>query len=1526
MKFSKFILVFIFFFIFIKTYSQLIISEVADTKDNTNARFVELYNTSAIDIDFSEIDYYLVRQSGGAGFSRTKIDNNILASGETYVIAKNDDEFFSAYGFHPDETASNVPTGNGDDMYAIYKNGNETNGELIDIYGVIDTDGTGENWEYTDSKAVRNSNIFSPNNTWTFSEWTITNDQNISDMSPGVHNENIPQILISESLQNFGNVISNQKSSPQFYKIIGKNLIQNITISPPEHFKISLDNVDYTNSNIILNQVDGNVELTTIYVKFCPTNIGEKSGNIIVTSENANNRNIFVMGNSVDLPLNLETFENYNHDESYLTSDFIGNNNITWNYVMSKNAFGNFEIDAEGLVMKTNSENSACFSGTISGGIANFSVQFRKAHIGTGERQIEVFINDISKGMSQILNDDENLGIIENFEIENINIEGDFTIKIKNIKEDQVTIDNISWTNYPPEAKISLYGNNQNIEYNSNEISTENNTNFGEINVLNENVIKEFTIKNVGNENLILQETPILIGGASSDNFQITSLPSLTIAPNESSNFSLKFDPIDVGTTVAKVEIFSSDSEKNPYIFYIKGKSLGNNSSSSDIISLGNEEETISYKEKISENINSINDAQKVFSFQIREGGENGDDDNFSTFLNSLIIEKAENNSLENWKNTIKKAALFHNENKILETEVLEEKIIFANCNLEILDDANKNFDLYLTFETENIIDNQFFQFKISEENICTNAENSAFGNFNISSEINKNKIVVIAEKIVFSNLYPEDEIYTNLSFEVEVFAYDNFNNLDLDANNSLILSKNSGSGNLSSEIGLTQNLQNGTFKWNDVKIDEQGILKLQITDNQGILNSQISREITVNFISVSIERNDLIFTEINSHQNPGATYVEIYNNTSSEISLDNLIFEHYNNGAASTTAVVNLSGNLASDEFIIITKIIDDFYENYPEITPNYILSSLFLNGGKDRLVLKKSDGTIIDLFNIDGENAEDMSDNHLYYRKGFDNEGSNLSENWLIMGENQMGSPLEKNDFFWKGEVSSDFHNENNWYEKRVPENVSLIILNAPNSPEISGNVICKNLLIKENMSLTIKENAYLTVNGILENQSGISGLKLKSSVTGDAGLLQNNSNILADVDKYLSSERWHFISSPLVSTVVLTDIFNSEIDVYANLYNPETANWDNMTIGNSLNLDKLNACSVWTTENHIANFQGVLNNGEQSISVKKNSDNEGWNLIGNPYTSAINWDLVNLSASNLNNAIYFWNGINYSSYVSGAGTNGGVNIIPSMQGFFVQCNNDEDGILSFENSYKLSSAQNNFKKNGKKEEKNFLRIFAKNKDFTDEIIVRFMENAISNFDKEFDARKKFNENNNEIPQIFTKSKDDEKLVINSLPFFEKKVTVETSVLIENFENFELNFQKINFEKDIFIYLENLQNNEILDIEKINNYKINKISDKKEYKFLLHFLKKNDEIQEKDFLIYSYKNKIYIKNNFKKGINVELEIFDILGKSVLKKSIKNLYFEEFTLQKKGIFFCKLKYSLENSEKEIIEKIKIFY
>ena len=181
---------------------DLIISEIADPKDNYEARFVEIYNGSGSTIDFSISTFYLVKQANGGLFTNVQL-TGILADKQTYVVAYSLTKFNTAYSLTADKGHGNI-NGNGDDGYFLYYGGNQSTGTLIDSYGIIGDLGNGT-WEYENCRVVRTTSAQQAKgkatHTFDINDWTITANSNVADMTPGTIEETqtLPIELISFS-------------------------------------------------------------------------------------------------------------------------------------------------------------------------------------------------------------------------------------------------------------------------------------------------------------------------------------------------------------------------------------------------------------------------------------------------------------------------------------------------------------------------------------------------------------------------------------------------------------------------------------------------------------------------------------------------------------------------------------------------------------------------------------------------------------------------------------------------------------------------------------------------------------------------------------------------------------------------------------------------------------------------------------------------------------------------------------------------------------------------------------------------------------------------------------------------------------------------------------------------------------------------------------------------------------------------------------------------------------------------------
>ncbi|MEN8798170.1 MAG: DUF5689 domain-containing protein [Flavobacteriaceae bacterium] len=156
------------------TTAQVFISEIADPENETDARFVELYNSGPEDIPLNS--WTLRRYTNG----NTEIGSSVLFTGQviesnkTFVIAADSSGFEHMYGFKPDLVAgsNSAADSNGDDNLELADPFNN----IIDRFGLPGEDGSGTNHEFEDGGAFRRPEITMGRPEYLFEEWIIFND------------------------------------------------------------------------------------------------------------------------------------------------------------------------------------------------------------------------------------------------------------------------------------------------------------------------------------------------------------------------------------------------------------------------------------------------------------------------------------------------------------------------------------------------------------------------------------------------------------------------------------------------------------------------------------------------------------------------------------------------------------------------------------------------------------------------------------------------------------------------------------------------------------------------------------------------------------------------------------------------------------------------------------------------------------------------------------------------------------------------------------------------------------------------------------------------------------------------------------------------------------------------------------------------------------------------------------------------------------------------------------------------------
>lgn len=209
------------------------------------------------------------------------------------------------------------------------------------------------------------------------------------------------------------------------------------------------------------------------------------------------------------------------------------------------------------------------------------------------------------------------------------------------------------------------------------------------------------------------------------------------------------------------------------------------------------------------------------------------------------------------------------------------------------------------------------------------------------------------------------------------------------------------------------------------------------------------------------------------------------------------------------------------------------------------------------------------------------------------------------------------------------------------------------------------------------------------------------------------------------------------------------------------PDLANSETLQSGRGYSIFvRGNIDPVLSAGSALWDVRGTINSGLVTLPTTFTVD--GWNLVGNPYPSTIDWDAGGWTKTLINNAIYMRdNGLAspvFATYIAGVGTNGGTRYIPSGQAFWVQGSSAVTSLQVTE-AVKVAGTQTTFFHEGTIPD--LLRIALKKGSISDEIVIRFHENATNEFDSDYDA----NKYDNPTINLSSLLSNDTRLAINTL-----------------------------------------------------------------------------------------------------------------------------------------------------------------
>lgn len=332
--------------------------------------------------------------------------------------------------------------------------------------------------------------------------------------------------------------------------------------------------------------------------------------------------------------------------------------------------------------------------------------------------------------------------------------------------------------------------------------------------------------------------------------------------------------------------------------------------------------------------------------------------------------------------------------------------------------------------------------------------------------------------------------------------------------------------------------------------------------------------------------------------------------------------------------------------------------------------------------------------------------------------------------------------------------------WDLGHVPNtsNGKVIINSDPSTPLLldANTTFTGDLTINSSKALTINSGKSLTLSG---------NFLIKSDVSGTGSFINYGSYTAANttVERFLpawpssaSTQGWHQISSP-VSSHSLVNFTPSPANTYDFFkWSEPTLTW----LDQKLPVNGITAfqsgigylVSYQNSGNH--DFTGTLINSNVSPALTYTPGSDpcvGCNLIGNPFTSAINGDITaaGWNRVNVNDYIEVWDDAsgNYLTWngVTGSLTNG---IVPAMQGFWVKTNGSSPSI-TIPLTARTHSSQNLYKSSSLNDQIS-LKVQCEN-GLSDNVNIYFSNTANNSLDEAIDVPKLFG-SVQEAPQLYS------------------------------------------------------------------------------------------------------------------------------------------------------------------------------
>src|SRR6218665_1549247 len=488
---------------------------------------------------------------------------------------------------------------------------------------------------------------------------------------------------------------------------------------------------------------------------------------------------------------------------------------------------------------------------------------------------------------------------------------------------------------------------------------------------------------------------------------------------------------------------------------------------------------------------------------------------------------------------------------------------------------------------------------------------------------------------------------------------------------------------------------------------------------------------------------------------------------------------------------------------------------------------------------------------------------------------------------------------------------------WDNGIPDDHTTVVFAADYSSttNLSACVVIVNsgtIIINSNHTLTI-ENALNVVGGSMtfENNSNL----IQVNEANNSGNITYKRSAMPMI-----GYDYTYWSSPVDFQILADFSPDTRFDKYL-WWNATTYDWDVITAPGITPMEigkgYIIRAPFWydsTRRTFTGNFTGIPNNGNYTVPVVVTDPLKNFNLLGNPYPSALSADAFmsdaeNAAALGTGSTIYLWthntpitaqayDSSDYALYnytgstgtapAAGLNNNRPNGFIAAGQAFMIS--GLTTGTAVFKNSMRHTTNNQFFKNSQGSIEKNRLWLALKNSSGVyKETLIGYVENATNGLDRGFDGENISAVNGFNLYTIANETK----LTIQgrALPFDESEI-LPLGYIAATAGNFEIGLEDFD---GLFtqhsVYLEDTQLHIIHDLKQ-SDYAFTTTGGTFESRFILRFtntlLETNDPISnDNDLIVYKNQNGLFVRSGSR--LISKVTIYDISGRLLQTETAVN-------------------------------------